>query len=156
MVLERLYSKKEEKPAYINDDADLKKYRNKDGVILSMLPGVPGLMGGKTLKDVGGAALGIPLLLSGLAGRYAGNRRAESLDRSGKKDKEIKVRSTIHGGLAGALAGAGSGALLGSSRGHTGKMTALGALLGGIGGTLGTRASVEERLNLRKNYADRS
>lgn len=163
MILTRLYSdKKKEKPAYINDDSDLSKYRSPwHGLVSSTVPTIPALMGAEGLRDKTRIA-GIPLFLSGLVGRYAGNRRAEALDRQGKSDKEIKTRSDIHGALVGAAAGAGGGALLGqyrrSSKGHsrTGEMAALGALLAGIGGGLGTHASVSDRLEDRKKYADRS
>jgi hypothetical protein len=36
------------------------------------------------------------------------------------------------------------------------KMATVGAALGAIGGGIGTRSSVKDRLDRRKNYADRS
>lgn len=156
--LTRLYSsKKEEKPAYINDDDKLSKYKTKKGIIGSALPGLPGIMAPESLKDLyTNNLIGLGIVASGPIGRHAGNKKAEELDRKGKKDKEILRRSVLHGTSVGALTGATFGAGLGHARGEMGKMAAIGGALGAIGAGVGTGISVKDRLDRRKKYADRS
>jgi len=159
VLITRLYSdkNKEKKPAYINDDDDLRNYKTSRGIVGSVLPGLPGIMAPESVKDFYTKNLiGLGVVASGPIGRYAGNKKADELDRKGKSDREILTRSTLHGGSIGALTGAAAGALLGSVRKEPGKMAAIGAALGGLGGGYGTRASVKERLDKRKKYADRS
>jgi len=159
-ILTRLYSSKkdeEKKPAYINDDDDLSKYKTKKGIVGSVIPGLPGLMGASKMKDLyTNNLLGLGIVASGPLGRHAGNKKAEELDKKGKSDKEILRRSILHGSSVGAITGALSGAALGSVRGDIGKMATVGAALGALGGGIGTRSSVKDRLDRRKNYADRS
>lgn len=158
ITITRLYSnKKEEKPAYINDDDELKNYKTNKGIVGSVLPGLPGIMAPESVKDLYTKNLiGLGVVASGPIGRYAGNRKADELDKKGKSDREILTKSTLHGGTVGAITGAAAGALLGSVRREPGKMAAIGAALGGLGGGYGTNASVRERLEKRRKYADRS
>lgn len=158
ITITRLYSnKKEEKPAYINDDDELKNYKTSKGIVGSVLPGLPGIMAPESVKDLYTKNLiGLGVVASGPIGRYAGNKKADELDKKGKSDREILTKSTLHGGTVGAITGAAAGALLGSVRKEPGKMAAIGAALGGLGGGYGTNASVRERLEKRRKYADRS
>lgn len=160
ITLTRYYSEKngKGKPAYVNEDDDLSKYKTKTGIVGSVIPGVPGIMGAESKRDFRTKNLiGLGVVASGPLGRYAANRKAEELDKEGKDDKEILKRSTLKGTSVGAITGATAGALLGvARRGEISKMAALGATLGSVGSGYGSYSSVKERLDTRKKYADRS
>lgn len=160
IILTRIFSDKKEekkKPAYVNDDADLKGYETKKGLIGSVIPGIPGILGAESKKDLyTNNLIGLGIVASGPLGRYAANKKAEELDRKGKSDDKILKKSTIHGTSVGALAGGTAGALLGTARGDLGRFATTGAILGGLGSGYGSYVSVKDRLDRRKKYADRS
>lgn len=128
-LVEKLYSEKKEERKHKISLEDINSHRG---------------LGRATL-------LAVPSYGGSLVGGYVSKKVADSADREGLSDEDIKKKAEKYG----AITGMGTGAAIGLMKGHNLLSTGIISGLGALGGYLGANKNVKVRLKKRKEMEEK-